>query len=151
MHKVLTNWIGCMAAACVVVVCVVGGSVAQEAKMPPDGTIEFTGGSAALGIGYSWGSGTLHYKGKAYPFTASGFTLADIGATQNKVTAEVYKLSAVEEFPGTYSVAQTGGALVGGGGIGYLQNDRGVVLKVLSNSQGARLTLGVGGVTIAMK
>ncbi|WP_431857600.1 EipA family protein [Azospirillum sp.] len=151
MNMVPDRWAASAAVACLVVVCVVGGSVAQEAKMPPDGTIEFTGGSAALGIGYSWGSGTLYYKGKEYPFTASGFTLADIGATQNKVTAEVYKLSAVEEFPGTYSVAQTGGALVGGGGIGYLQNDRGVVLKVLSNSRGARLTLGVGGVNIAMK
>ncbi|WP_448188240.1 EipA family protein [Azospirillum sp. sgz301742] len=152
MRKVSSRWIHCAAVACVAAGAWMSGvATAQEAKQTPDGTIEFTGGSAAIGIGYSWGSGTLFYKGKQYPFTASGFSLADVGATENKVTADVYHLSAISDFPGTYNVAQTGAALVGGGGIGYLQNDKGVVLKVVSSTKGARLSLGVGGVAIALK
>ena len=126
-------------------------AAAQEQKIQPDATVDFTGGSAAVGVGYTWGSGTLHYKGKDYPFSASGLTLADVGGGQNVVTAEVYKLNKVEDFPGSYSAAQTAGALVGGGGIGYLENPKGVIMKVTSSTKGARLNLGVGGVEIAMK
>jgi hypothetical protein len=126
-------------------------AVAQEQKAKPDAIVDFTGGSAAIGVGYSWGSGTLHYKDSNYPFSASGLTLADIGGGENVVTAEVYHLNKVDDFPSTYSVAQTGAALVGGGGIGYLQNDKGVIMKVTSSTKGARLNLGVGGVEVRMK
>ena len=124
---------------------------AQEQKATPDATVDFTGASAAVGVGYTWGSGTLHYKNKDYPFTASGLTLADIGGGSNVVTAEVYKLTKVEDFAGTYSAASSGAALVGGGGIGYLENPQGVIMKVTSNTKGARLNLGVGGVEVALK
>ena len=124
---------------------------AQEQQARPDGTVDFTGASAAVGMGYTWGSGTLHYKGRDYPFSASGLTLADIGGGTNVVTAEVYKLNKVEDFAGTYSAASSGAALVGGGGIGYLENPKGVIMKVTSNTKGARLNLGVGGVEVTMK
>jgi hypothetical protein len=124
---------------------------AQEQKATPDATVDFTGASAAVGVGYTWGSGTLHYKNKDYPFSASGMTLADIGGGSNVVTAEVYKLNKVEDFAGTYSAASSGAALVGGGGIGYLENPAGVIMKVTSNTKGARLNLGVGGVEVRMK
>src|SRR3954468_23647773 len=88
---------------------------AQQQQATSDGTVDFTGASAAVGVGYTWGSGTLHYKGKDYPFSASGLTLADIGGGTNVVTGEVYKLSNVSDFAGNYSVAQSGAALVGGG------------------------------------
>jgi hypothetical protein len=100
-------------------------AVAQEQKPRPAATVDFTGGSAAIGVGYTWGSGTLHYKDKNYPFSASGLSLADVGGGQNVVTAEVYNLNKAEDFPGTYSIAQAGAALVGGGGIGYLENEKG--------------------------
>ena len=45
---------------------------AQEEK--PDATVEFSGGSVAAGIGYSWGSGTLTYKGMKYPITVDGLS-----------------------------------------------------------------------------
>ena len=75
-------------------------AAAQEQKAKPDATVDFTGASAAVGVGYSWGSGTLHYKDNNYPFSASGLTLADIGGGQNVVTAEVYKLNKVDDFRG---------------------------------------------------
>ena len=124
---------------------------AQEQRIQPDATVDFTGGSAAVGVGYTWGSGTLHYRGKDYPFSASGLTLADVGGGKNIVTAEVFKLAKIDDFAGTYSTAQTGAALVGGGGIGYLENPNGVIIKVTSSTTGARLNLGVGGVEIRMK
>ncbi|MFS2008668.1 EipA family protein [Azospirillum sp. CT11-132] len=152
MFKVASHRISYVAMAFISInACFFGELSAQEEKPMPVGRIEFTGGSAALGIGYSWGNGTLYYQGQQFPFSASGLTLADVGGTKNEAAADVYNLKNIEDFPGTYSVAQTGAALVGGGGIGYLENEKGVVLKVTSNTQGARLTLGLGGVTVSMK
>lgn len=45
-----------------------GSTLAQE---KPVGTINFSGGSVSVGVGYTWGSGVLTYKGKDYP-SASG-------------------------------------------------------------------------------
>jgi hypothetical protein len=87
---------------------------AQAQQAMPDATVDFSGASAAVGMGYTWGSGTLHYKGRDYPFSASGLTLADIGGGSNVVTADVYKLNNVDDFAGTYSAASSGAALVGG-------------------------------------
>jgi hypothetical protein len=150
-YSVITALACCIIGAPIVTAIGVPVAVAQEQKAKPDATVDFTGASAAIGVGYSWGSGTLHYKDGNYPFSASGLTLADIGGGQNVVTAEVYHLNKVDDFAGTYSVAQTGAALVGGGGIGYLENDKGVIMKVTSSTKGARLNLGVGGVEVRMK
>jgi hypothetical protein len=40
---------------------------------------------------------------------------------------------------------------VGGGGIGYLENEKGVIVKVTSSTKGARLNLGMGGVEVSLK
>ncbi len=41
----------------------------------PDATLRLKGGSFAAGIGFSWGSGTLTYKGKDYPVSVNGLSL----------------------------------------------------------------------------
>ena len=43
-----------------------------QAKEKADATVRLSAGSVAAGIGFSWGSGTLHYKGKNYHFTIDG-------------------------------------------------------------------------------
>jgi hypothetical protein len=43
-------------------------AAAQQQKgteAAPDATLTFSGGSVAVGIGYSWGSGTLTYKARS--------------------------------------------------------------------------------------
>jgi hypothetical protein len=38
----------------------------------PDATLSLTEGSVAVGIGFSWGKGTLSYKGKTFPVNVEG-------------------------------------------------------------------------------
>ncbi|MDB5442276.1 MAG: hypothetical protein JWP73_652, partial [Phenylobacterium sp.] len=40
-------------------------ALAQTAA--PNATIDLSGRSVAVGVGYTWATGTLHYNGKAYP------------------------------------------------------------------------------------
>lgn len=41
----------------------------------PDGIIELSGGSLAVGIGYTWGSGTLIVQGRRYS-TSAGLSVS---------------------------------------------------------------------------
>ena len=39
----------------------------------------FSGGSVAVGIGYTWGGGDVKYKGKTYKIKIDGLSAGEIG------------------------------------------------------------------------
>ncbi|MGH7894831.1 MAG: hypothetical protein ACREQL_09190, partial [Candidatus Binatia bacterium] len=49
--------------------------VMASAKGKPDATLKFSSGSVGVGVGFSWGSGTLTYKGKKHQVKVDGFTV----------------------------------------------------------------------------
>src|SRR5690349_7757825 len=55
----------------------------------PDATIKLSGGSVAAGVGLSWGSGTLTYKGKTYPISVNGLSVGDVGVTKIEASGDV--------------------------------------------------------------
>jgi len=65
---------------------------------------------------------------------------------------EVYNLRALSDFPGGYGQARTGIA-VGDQGRGnlWLQNDRGVVMKLKARREGLALSMGADAVFINFK
>ena len=115
-----------------------------------EATVQFSGGSVAAGIGYSWGSGTLRYRGRSYPIKVDGLSVGDIGATKVSASGTVYHLNKLEDFPGTYVAGSAGAAAGGGGSITEMKNENGVVIKARSTATGVKLQLGVDGVKISM-
>lgn len=134
-----------------------GVAFAQETPKPapaedvpkPSGTIEFEGGVIAVGIGFSWGSGTLTYQGKKYPITASGFDVGDLGGSSVQASGTVYNLINLDDFDGNYSGFDAGAALVAGGDAATLQNEHGVRILLTMKTEGVRLIL--AGDTIGLK
>jgi len=127
---------------------VAGLALAQDT---PDGTVKFEGGSVSVGIGYSWGSGTLTYQGKEYPFSVDGLSVGAVGAMDYTASGAVYNLKQLEDFNGNYA-AGTAGATVGGGADATaMQNDRGVVIKLVTTTQGLNFALAASGVKINLK
>jgi len=59
-----------------VLVVITGFTRAAGKEHKPDAILQLSGGSIAAGIGFSWGSGTLTYKGKDYPVSVNGLSLA---------------------------------------------------------------------------
>jgi len=116
-----------------------------------DATFELSAGSVAAGIGYTWGSGTLHFKGQNYPFSVSGLSLANVGASQIEATGKVYHLAKVEDFAGSFTGLGAGAAIGIGGGGTIMQNKAGVMMQVLTKQQGLQFTLASGGVDIKLK
>src|SRR5262249_42954747 len=73
-----------------------------------DGTVSFSGGGVAAGIGFQWGSGTLTYQGRQYPFKLSGLSVVDVGVTGTTGTGVVRNLRNVADFSGNYVAASVG-------------------------------------------
>jgi len=115
-----------------------------------EGTVSFSGGAVALGVGFQWGSGTLTYRGQQYPFKLNGLSVVDVGVTRVSGSGTVHNLRNVADFSGNYVSVSAGATLAGGGSIGTLRNQNGVVIDGVSTSQGVRLTLAPGGVSITL-
>jgi len=68
----------------------------------PDATLRLSGGSFAAGIGFSWGGGTLTYKGRDYKVSVNGLSLGRVGITGASAYGEVYNLKKLQDFNGHY-------------------------------------------------
>jgi hypothetical protein len=116
----------------------------------PDAAIELSGGSVAAGIGYSWGNGTLVVHGKRYPVTVSGVSLASVGVAGYSAAGNVYGLKSPKDIDGVYTSVAVEGTLGGGAGATAMENQHGVVIKMISTTEGLNLALAAEGVKVAL-
>jgi len=129
------------------------GFAAQQtaAEEKPDATIDFSGGSFAAGIGFSWGGGTLHYKGKDYPIKVSGMSLGKVGITKASARGNVYNLKRLRDFDGNYTSTGVGMTLAGGRGATAMKNQHDVKVAAYSTTKGLDVTIGGAGVEMSLK
>ena len=136
-------------ASIILAVCVLfAGTVIAEDK--PSGTIEISSKTIAIGIGVSWGHGTLKFEGKEYKFKVNGLSVIDLGIASVSAAGEVYNLKSVSDFAGTYSGGEAAAALAGGAGTATLKNQNDVKLKIKSKKQGVQLKLAPEGLKIKL-
>lgn len=114
----------------------------------PSGKVSIETTSIAAGIGLSWGHGKLNFNGREYRFSIDGVTIIDFGMSKSSAVGEVYNLTNMAKFEGTYVAAEASFTLGGGMGGVALRNSNGVVMHLSSVSQGARLQLGSSGMNI---
>lgn len=145
MRKVM---LGLVAVGCLALTSHVAWAAGKE---KPDGTLKLTSGSVAVGIGYSWGSGVLIYKGKKHPFSIDGVSVGDLGATKATTSGSVYHLKNLSDFEGNYAAASAGATVGGGGSATTMKNQNGVVINLTATSRGLKLKLAAEGVKIAFK
>jgi hypothetical protein len=122
--------------------------VATETQ--PDGTVNFTGGSIAAGIGFSWGHGKLNYGGQSHAFKISGVSLVDVGVANVSASGHVYNLKNLADFNGNYVAMAAGMTVAGGGSAAYLKNEHGVIIKLHSTDVGLRFNLSADGVKVKL-
>jgi hypothetical protein len=112
--------------------------------------VVFTKGGFIVGVG--GGEGVLIFRGKRYPFTASGMCVGfTIGASTTKLVGRALNLSSPASIEGTYSAIGAGGAVAAGAGGVQLQNANGVILQLSGPKVGAEVSAAVGGVTVRLK
>ncbi|PYJ10270.1 MAG: DUF1134 domain-containing protein [Verrucomicrobia bacterium] len=125
--------------------------IGRAAEEKPDATVKMTGKALSAGVGYSWGSGTLTYQGKEYPFSISGLSAGNIGASSAELSGEVFNLKNLADFNGNYTSAGAGATVAGGGGGMTMKNQNGVTMNVAGTTRGVSFKLGVDGMKVELK
>ena len=129
-----------------------GSIVSAETPPKPVGTGSIDETQFGLIIGDSTGGGVLTFNGKQYPFTLGGFSLgANIGVSKFTATGEVYDMTDISQFAGTYTQLSGSYALGGGKGSTNLKNQNGVIMSLEGTTQGLQLNVGSSGVTVTLK
>jgi hypothetical protein len=114
------------------------------------GTIDFTGGGVAIGVGVGWGHGVLHFQGKDYKLKTSGLSAVDIGASRYSASGTVTGLKQASDIVGVYQAAELGATVAGGGAVISMKNDKGVAIKANSTTRGLRFTAAPKGIKIEL-
>ncbi|HZR82983.1 MAG TPA: EipA family protein [Candidatus Binatia bacterium] len=135
----------------IAIAAIFAGTAVAEEKKKPDATIEFTGGSVAAGIGFSWGSGVVTYKGKTHKVKVDGLSVGDVGAAKVSLKGHLYNLKKLEDIEGNYAAVGAGATLGGGGGAVTMRNQNGVVMDAVSTTQGLKVAIATGGVNIKLE
>lgn len=117
----------------------------------PDATLRLSGGSVAAGIGFSWGKGTLTFKGKDYPVKVNGLSLGKVGISSASASGEVYNLKKLEDFNGHYNAGTAGMTVAGGRHAVAMKNQNGVKVVISATTRGVDVTLGGSGVDFQLK
>jgi hypothetical protein len=130
-------------------VALVGGFAGAQSKKP-DATVELSEGSVAAGIGFTWGKGTLMYKGQKFPVKVEGLSVGEVGLSRATARGNVFDLKKVEDFSGNYTAAGAGATVGGGAGATIMRNQNGVVIELTSTTQGASLKLAASGIRLTL-
>jgi len=125
-----------------------GFAVAQEKK--PDAMLKLTDRNVAIGVGFSWGKGTLSYQGKTYPVKVEGLSVGEVGVNQAEAVGSVFNLKKLEDFSGNYTAAGAGATVGGGAGITMMKNQNAVTIEMKSTTQGASLKLAAEGIKLSL-
>ena len=126
-------------------------AVAVAAEPAPSGSVKITSKAVALGVGVSWGDGTLTFQGKDHAFSVDGLSVADLGISSVSSSGEVFNLTKLSDFSGNYTAGEAGIAIGGGPNDTVMKNQNGVVIRLHGTQQGGRLTLAAGGVKLQLK
>jgi hypothetical protein len=116
---------------------------ARADELVPAGTLTISQVQVAFIGSGNLGGGKLLVGGKSYSFTIGGLGVGGIGLSRMEAVGTVYNLRNIADFAGGYVQARYGMVIgeVGGGAL-WLQNTRGVVLKLDTERVGLALSLG---------
>ena len=126
-----------------------GGSV--QAQNATTGTLDISEGSVAVGIGFSWGHGTLTFNGKQYRVKVDGLSVGEVGISRATATGKVSNLKNIADFSGNFTAGGAGATVGGGAGISVMKNQNGVTIELKSTTQGASLKLAASGVRLTIE
>jgi hypothetical protein len=121
-----------------------------EDKMP-DATLTLSEGTVAAGVGWSWGHGSLSYKGQTYKVKIDGLTVAEVGITKAMASGSVYNLKSIDDFDGVYAAAGAEGTAGKGAGVSSLRNSKGVVINLKSETKGANIKVAAEGLKLKIE
>jgi hypothetical protein len=132
-----------------VVAAVAFSSVQSHAQST--GTVSLNIVKAGFIVGVGGGDGVLHFHGRNYPLRLGGIGIGSLGVASVALRGTASNLRSPSDIAGTYGAAGAGATFVGGAQVVTLQNEKGVVLRLSGPQVGFQVSLGLAGMTIAMR
>ena len=102
-------------------------------------------------VGAGGGSGTLVCHGRAYRLSVGGIGIGSLGVAAADLAGTASNVHNPASVAGTYGAAGAGVTFVGGGQVATLQNQNGVVLHLSGGQVGFQVSLGLAGMTLALR
>jgi hypothetical protein len=102
-------------------------------------------------VGVGGGSGTMTCQGRRYRLSVGGIGVGSLGVAAVDLVGTAANVHRPSDIAGTYGAAGAGATFVAGGQVATLQNGNGVVLAVQGAQVGFQVSLGLGGMTIALQ
>jgi hypothetical protein len=136
------------AAVLIAIIALSGASTESRAQT---GRVRLHIVKAGFIIGVGGGSGVLIYNGQRIPLSISGIGIGSLGVAAVDLVGTAYNLQRPGLIAGTYGAAGAGATFVGGGQVARLQNQNGVVLELHGAQVGFQVSMGLGGMTIALQ
>ena len=130
------------------------GAIAGDSCVPVSqttATFWLEGGITCAGAGFAWGNGEISFQGDNHAFRLSGLSIANIGAASVCANGSVLHLKRLADFSGNYSASRPSPAAAGGDAVTFLENERGVVMKLTATDAAWRVNLLVNGLRVRLK
>ena len=129
-------------------------AVADDSRAEPEqatAALWLEGGITCAGAGFVWGNGEISYQGRNHAFKVSGLSIADLGAASVCADGTVLHLRRLSDFSGSYSPSLVEPAGTDGESVTYLENERGVVMRLTATDAAWRVNLQVNGLRVRLK
>jgi hypothetical protein len=137
-----------VAAVLIAAATLAGASTESRAQT---GTVRLHIVKAGFIVGVGGGSGTLIYHGRRYPLSIGGIGIGSLGIAAVDLVGTAHNLRTPADIAGTYGAAGAGATFVGGAQVARLQNEKGVILEVRGAQVGFQVSLGLAGMTVALR
>jgi hypothetical protein len=135
----------------VAIMAVLAVTAASTAARAQTGHVHLVVVKAGFIVGVGGGHGTLYYNGARYHLRVGGIGIGSLGIARAVMSGTAHNLYNPADIAGTYGVAGAGGAFIGGPAVARLQNEKGVILELHGVQMGFQVSLGVAGMTIALR
>jgi hypothetical protein len=130
------------------IIAVVESATAEE-ELVKSATLSMTSWKVAFIGSAGQSKGTLDYQGKTRKFKMTGLGIGGIGISTSSATGIVYNMKTMDDFTGSYTSARSGITLGDSEFIKdrmlWLQNEKGVKIKLTTDKAGLELNLGADG------
>jgi hypothetical protein len=127
------------------------GATVSSVAYADSGTILISVFKAGWFIGGAGGGGTLIFHGRRYPLSIGGLSAGLVfGASQTHFVGTVSNIFRPSDVAGVYGAANAGAALVIGGGVTALTNEKGAILQLRGQQVGLIADLDLSGMAISL-
>ena len=122
----------------------------SAARSEQDVMMWLEGGVGLAGASVAWGQGQMNFQGHNHLFRISSLSMRDAGVASIYATGRVMRLRKVSDFSGNYRASSAEGTMAGGGSATYLQNERGVVIRLVATDVATTANRSVNGVRLRL-